>query len=795
MSKKTSLLFYFTSVILGILFLVTPNISSALTNAQCAASCVGDGSVENMCAGFGTLSCSSTGGFTTVENGNGTCYQVAPCNQWTRSGRNFSNGYVVGTGSCGCEYNGPPCQYSVSAEPVSNVTTPSFFCGEENSGNVPPPTAPSPETNYFSLSISPATRSVLNGNTTTYTLTLTPDINPNTRLPSTRAVGDYELPVPIPGCPIGATCAYLGGRNTMTVTQDETSGGVEFAVAAVKTIVVTASTVIPDTYPLYISARDYLGRTESASANLIVSPSAPVVSISPSSFSVTVGQPVVFTVSATAASGLGRLGLESTNAAGTPTANLGESVVSGNSATRTFSWTPSAVGTYYFDGYAWDSTLTALTRTSPPVAITVSNVALVNNAACVSVTAPSTVYANQSFSATIRMQNTGTKTWDDLIAIPGVDGEHGLGSWNPADNLTWTIGRVRLPGGTAVPPGPSPIDFTATFTAPAALGNYPFDFRMVEEMVEWFGQPCAKAGGITVLAPVTTGTLLPASQTCTIASGASSCTVNLTWTTTNPVGTSAITATGMTNYNANSGTNVAFTVPYNARTFYLYNNGIELAHSDATAVCVAGTNWDVNTLRCEPPIIITPISIGSFYPLRTAITTYPAINDNRIYWTTTGNPTSCVASGSSPWGNGAGTAAVNADVTSGNHYQGAYPSVGTYNYILVCSKAGVADATASFSVPVTAPAITQYTLTVTKTIGGNVTSTDGLVSCGTTCVRAYNAGSIVTLQAVPDTAQWRFVGWGGSCSGNGTGNCTLTIDGDKTVTAQFRPRALLYQEF
>jgi hypothetical protein len=90
-------------------------------------------------------------------------------------------------------------------------------------------------------------------------------------------------------------------------------------------------------------------------------------------------------------------------------------------------------------------------------------------------------------------------------------------------------------------------------------------------------------------------------------------------------------------------------------------------------------------------------------------------------------------------------------------------------------------------------AVTQYTLTVNKTIGGSVTTTDALVSCGSTCTRAYNQGTVVTLQAVPDTVQWRFAGWGGACSG--TGSCTLTIDGNKNVTAQFRPRALLYQEF
>lgn len=94
------------------------------------------------------------------------------------------------------------------------------------------------------------------------------------------------------------------------------------------------------------------------------------------------------------------------------------------------------------------------------------------------------------------------------------------------------------------------------------------------------------------------------------------------------------------------------------------------------------------------------------------------------------------------------------------------------------------------------PTVTQYTLTVTKPIGGRIVTTDNNISCGTTCSRQYNQGSTVTLQAIPDTSYWRFVGWGGACSGQGTGNCTLTINSDITnVTAQFRPKSLLYQEF
>ncbi len=80
--------------------------------------------------------------------------------------------------------------------------------------------------------------------------------------------------------------------------------------------------------------------------------------------------------------------------------------------------------------------------------------------------------------------------------------------------------------------------------------------------------------------------------------------------------------------------------------------------------------------------------------------------------------------------------------------------------------------------------VQQYTLTINRTTGmGRVTSQDRGLSCGTDCAEAYNAGTQVTLHAQP---QWgaTFAGWsGGGCSGSG--DCTLTLNADTTVTAVF----------
>ena len=91
------------------------------------------------------------------------------------------------------------------------------------------------------------------------------------------------------------------------------------------------------------------------------------------------------------------------------------------------------------------------------------------------------------------------------------------------------------------------------------------------------------------------GTLTPASPSCSIAAGASTCTVSLTWSTTNPVGTSAVMSSypvaNTTVATGNSGSTTA-SVPHNGRTFYLYNSAQLLATSTATASCASGTTWN-----------------------------------------------------------------------------------------------------------------------------------------------------------------------------------------------------------
>jgi uncharacterized repeat protein (TIGR01451 family) len=125
-------------------------------------------------------------------------------------------------------------------------------------------------------------------------------------------------------------------------------------------------------------------------------------------------------------------------------------------------------------------------------------IAQVNDANCSSAQAPTQVERNQVFSASFTMTNTGTKPWTNSDSTP-----HRLGSQNPQDNLRWGLSRVNLPI-SPVNPGQS-VTFAFNAQAPNQVGLFPFDWRMVEENVEWFGGFCTRT--ISVVDPPSAGNI------------------------------------------------------------------------------------------------------------------------------------------------------------------------------------------------------------------------------------------------------------------------------------------------
>lgn len=108
-------------------------------------------------------------------------------------------------------------------------------------------------------------------------------------------------------------------------------------------------------------------------------------------------------------------------------------------------------------------------------------VPLVNGATFVAQSFPTSIEAGLAFSARVTMRNTGTTVWSR------VDG-HYLGTSDPMDDVTFGTNRAMIVGTATVPPGMS-YDFTLQLRAPTAPGTYHTRWRMLQDAVEWFGDP------------------------------------------------------------------------------------------------------------------------------------------------------------------------------------------------------------------------------------------------------------------------------------------------------------------
>jgi len=97
-------------------------------------------------------------------------------------------------------------------------------------------------------------------------------------------------------------------------------------------------------------------------------------------------------------------------------------------------------------------------------------------------TPPSTLCTGQQATVSVTMKNTGNSYWPSALIDPA--NPFRLGSQNPQDNTNWGMNRVELAG--SVQPGDQAV-FSWTVTAPSTPGSYNFQWRMVRELVTWFG--------------------------------------------------------------------------------------------------------------------------------------------------------------------------------------------------------------------------------------------------------------------------------------------------------------------
>ncbi|OQX78393.1 MAG: hypothetical protein B6D61_05695 [Bacteroidetes bacterium 4484_249] len=109
---------------------------------------------------------------------------------------------------------------------------------------------------------------------------------------------------------------------------------------------------------------------------------------------------------------------------------------------------------------------------------TIGTIFAQNNSQFISQTVPPGIEAGQEFDVSITFANTGTTTWTDAEL-------YHLGSQNPQDNFNYGVNRLFLPND--VLPGEQ-VTIEATLTAPSTIGLYYFQWQMVQDGVEWFGE-------------------------------------------------------------------------------------------------------------------------------------------------------------------------------------------------------------------------------------------------------------------------------------------------------------------
>ena len=162
---------------------------------------------------------------------------------------------------------------------------------------------------------------------------------------------------------------------------------------------------------------------------------------------------------------------------------LPSAVAPGDSFTFTFPVkAPLTAGPYNFQ---WQMQKSGAVFGTPSVN-TVINVntatgAAANNAAFVSQFVPLTMAPGGTYHVLVTMRNTGTSLWS-------FDTKHKLGSANLQDNTRWGFTRVGTTNanGNVVAPGETQT-FNFRVKAPATAGPYNFQWRMVQELVGWYG--------------------------------------------------------------------------------------------------------------------------------------------------------------------------------------------------------------------------------------------------------------------------------------------------------------------
>jgi hypothetical protein len=102
-----------------------------------------------------------------------------------------------------------------------------------------------------------------------------------------------------------------------------------------------------------------------------------------------------------------------------------------------------------------------------------------NDAEFLNQSVPFAMIAGQRYLVSVTMKNTGAAAWTTMD-------NYRLGSQNPQDNGIWREGRVYFDSGDAIASNQTKT-FNFAVKAPLVSGTYNFQWQMLREGVEWFG--------------------------------------------------------------------------------------------------------------------------------------------------------------------------------------------------------------------------------------------------------------------------------------------------------------------
>ncbi|MBP9867200.1 MAG: InlB B-repeat-containing protein, partial [Candidatus Pacebacteria bacterium] len=152
-----------------------------------------------------------------------------------------------------------------------------------------------------------------------------------------------------------------------------------------------------------------------------------------------------------------------------------------------------------YAGFSSHVYMYAQVKDPPPIWCGTANFAryLPNDSICDFSSPPTDLTPGQTFSLNISMINSGQSTWK-------TGHNFNLGSQNGHDNMTWGTNRMSLVSSSVSPANFG--SFNGNFTAPSTPGVYTFDWKTVQDGMEWFGGTCSR--NVAVNCPLPWGGIL-----------------------------------------------------------------------------------------------------------------------------------------------------------------------------------------------------------------------------------------------------------------------------------------------